>query len=156
MGVLPLPAGRCPACTTCSVRGSTSRPARCGTGPSAPANCSIARAGSRRTRRDDGGALGSPVPPHSNWLPELTIAAEYAHRSSDHELGKVIARCIEPFVHQHAVFGVTLSLGSMWRPYALALAAAGDEHGAREAMATARLVNAGAGLALWERLSRFD
>lgn len=100
--------------------------------------------------------MASPVPPHSEWLPELTIAAEYAHRSNDHDLGKVIARCIEPFVHQHAVFGVTLSLGSMWRPYALALAAAGDHHGAREAMATARLVNAGAGLALWERLSRFD
>ena len=100
--------------------------------------------------------MGSPVPPHSQWLPELTIAAEYAHRSNDHELGKIVARCIEPFVHQHAVFGVTLSLGSMWRPYALALAAAGDEHGAREAMATARMVNAGAGLALWERLSRLD
>jgi hypothetical protein len=42
----------------------------------------------------------------------------------------------------------------MWRPYALALAAAGDTRAARDAMATARLVNAGAGLALWERLSR--
>ena len=99
---------------------------------------------------------GNPLPPHSEWLPELTIAAEYAHRSRDHDLGKTVARCIEPFVHQHAVFGVALSLGSMWRPYALALAASGDDRGAREAMATARLVNAGAGLTLWERLSRLE
>jgi hypothetical protein len=96
---------------------------------------------------------GDSMPPHSEWLPELTIAAEYAFRSDDHDLGKMVARCIEPFVHQHAVFGQALSLGSMWRPYALALAAAGDDRGAREAMATARLVNAGAGLTLWERLS---
>jgi DNA-binding SARP family transcriptional activator/tetratricopeptide (TPR) repeat protein len=97
---------------------------------------------------------GNPVPPHSQWLAELTIAAEFAHRRADHDLGKIVARCIEPFVHQHAVFGVSLSLGSMWRPYALALAAAGDSDNAPEAMATARLVNAGADLALWERLSR--
>ncbi len=97
---------------------------------------------------------GSPLPPHSEWLPELTIAAEFASRSGDHELGKIVARCIEPFVHHHAVFGLALSLGSMWRPYALALAASGDDRSAREAMATARLVNAGAGLSLWERLSR--
>jgi hypothetical protein len=98
--------------------------------------------------------MGNPLPPHSEWLAELTIAAEYAHRSCDHDLGKIVARCIEPFVHQHAVFGIGLSLGSMWRPSALALAAAGDDRGAREAMATARMVNAGAGLTLWERLSR--
>ncbi|MGE0000131.1 MAG: hypothetical protein AB7U39_24695, partial [Ilumatobacteraceae bacterium] len=98
--------------------------------------------------------MRSPVPPHSEWLAELTIAAEYASRSSDADLAKVVAHCIEPFVHQHAVFGVALTLGSMWRPYALALAAAGDDRGARDAMATARLVNAGAGLTLWERLSR--
>ncbi|MCU1360262.1 MAG: transcriptional regulator, partial [Ilumatobacteraceae bacterium] len=97
---------------------------------------------------------GSPVPPHSEWLAELTIASEYAFRSGDHELGKLLVRCIEPFAHQHAVFGAGLSLGSMWRPYALALAAAGDDRDAREAMATARLVNAGAGLPLWARLSR--
>jgi hypothetical protein len=97
---------------------------------------------------------GNPTPPHSEWLAELTIAAEYAHRSGDHDLGKIVARCIEPFVHHHAVFGVAITLGSMWRPYALALAAAGEHRESRQAMATARLVNAGAGLVLWERLSR--
>jgi hypothetical protein len=44
----------------------------------------------------------------------------------------------------------------MWRPYALALAAAGEQQRARESMATARLVNAGAGLTLWARLSRLE
>jgi hypothetical protein len=95
-------------------------------------------------------------PPNWIWLPELAIAAEVAVRCGDARLGQELVERIAPFVDTHAVFGVTLSLGSMWRPYALALAAAGDEHGAREAMTTARTVNAAAGLALWERLSRLD
>ncbi len=94
----------------------------------------------------------SAAPPHWLWLPELTIAAEVALRCDDPELGRDIVQRIQPYCRHHAVFGVTLSLGSMYRPYAFALAAAGRRGEAHAALVLARRSNADAGLAMWVRL----
>ena len=118
---------------------------------------------SRPTRsRSSGARRWSPtraarVPPHSEWLPELTIAAEYAHRSHDHDLGKIggalhrAVRAPARGVRRRACRSARCGGPTRWRS-----PRAGDDRGAREAMATARLVNAGAGLALWERLSTLE
>lgn len=95
-------------------------------------------------------------PPHWVWLPELATAAEVAMCCGDVTLGRRLVECIVPFRHVHAVFGVTLSLGSMERPLAFALAAAGEMDAAEHALAAARRSNADAGLALWERMCGAD
>jgi DNA-binding SARP family transcriptional activator len=95
--------------------------------------------------------------PHWMWLPELTVAAQVAFCCDDQDLGRRVAERIEPRLDQHAVFGgMTLSLGSMLRPYAYALAAAGKPDQALDAMRRARRANGDAGLALWARLCGDD
>ena len=54
-------------------------------------------------------------PPHWLWLAELATAAEVALRCHDAVLGSKLATLIEPHLHHHVVFGVTLSLGSIER-----------------------------------------
>ena len=95
-------------------------------------------------------------PPHWVWLPELATAAEVAMRCADDRLGRAVVERIEPYRHLHAVFGVTLSLGSMERPLAFGLAAAGEMAAAERALARARRSNADAGLALWVRMCGTD
>jgi DNA-binding SARP family transcriptional activator len=95
-------------------------------------------------------------PPHWLWLPELATAAEVAMRCADEQLGREVVERIAPYRHLHAVFGVTLSLGSMERPLAFALTAAGDMAAAELALAAARRSNADAGLPLWVRMCGID